>query len=460
MNFKLSSYALLAGVACLMASCLGDDDVNVTTYDDVSVTSVTFGKLTFERTTLSKEGKDSTYTQTYDAANYAIHVDQKTRTIFNTDSLPMGTKLDKMFITVSTKNGGVALLKKNGQYNMVSSSDTLDLSSGNDTLTVFSNSGLYKRDYVVKFVVHQEMPDSFTWSKPAVVESVKALTGAKALSCGNGVYVLGSNGTNAVLYKTALSGVNFAECNVGKVLGVATQAVSDGKTIYLYDAAAQAIYSSEDGIAWTTNESAALADVKSIVAADCGKVYGMSADGSIVSADAPFNAWTVESLDITPYQWTTDNALAEAKKYLPATDFASAVLPVRMNKAMHNIVVVGNRNETGDKTAVVWNRIVDHNGAHEEPWAYSAFNETARYSLPKMPSISLASHGDMLIAIGSPYSKIYCSRDNGVNWKQDEAIVLPNGFEATSATMTVDANNIIWLIATDGGKVWTGRLHK
>ena len=95
-----SIYLLLTAIIVLV-SCSKTDDTSVTLYSDAAITGFTLGTLS--RTV------DGTTTSYY-GSSYAFTIDQITRSVYNNDSLPVGTDATAILCTISTLNNGIPML--------------------------------------------------------------------------------------------------------------------------------------------------------------------------------------------------------------------------------------------------------------------------------------------------------------------------------------------------------------
>lgn len=103
-------------------------------------------------------------------------IDLNAGVIFNADSLPKGTKIDKLVpsITFATSvsaatihvTGGTIMADSTLNF-MEHPGDSIDF-TGNVTLNVTAADGNTRRSYTLKVNVHKEVPDSLVWDKMAV----------------------------------------------------------------------------------------------------------------------------------------------------------------------------------------------------------------------------------------------------------------------------------------------------
>lgn len=163
----------------LLVSCFDDDEVNDYNYNDLILTNLTFGTLPRVMHTTNKAGGDSTFMSTVSATNvYPFTIDQVNNVAYNLDSLPVGTKADKIiFSTFTVKDGSFAVKSlKTGQDTAYVVADTLDFSQGHREFQLFGVDGTSRRTYRVEVRIHQQKEDSVTWTKYGLDDFNQRLT--------------------------------------------------------------------------------------------------------------------------------------------------------------------------------------------------------------------------------------------------------------------------------------------
>lgn len=155
-------------VVLLFSSCLkGNDDDNLTSYNDMAITAFTLGTLNQYLHTTSSTGADSTYKKTLTGTSYQFHIDQIKREISNPDSLPVGTDVKHVICNISSYNGGVVVFEsitKPDSLYYHSSSDSIDFSQPRKVRVYAYNSANYST-YTIRVNVHQQDGDGFSWNK-------------------------------------------------------------------------------------------------------------------------------------------------------------------------------------------------------------------------------------------------------------------------------------------------------
>lgn len=128
-------------------------------------------------------------------------IDLNNAQIFNADSLPYGTPVNKLVPVIkmldNVSKAEIKVQRANGTdtvYNyLLSSTDSIDFSNGPAYLTVASPSGDLERTYTIKVNVHKLVSDSLMWSETARTElptSLAALTAQRTVKMGSKTYCL------------------------------------------------------------------------------------------------------------------------------------------------------------------------------------------------------------------------------------------------------------------------------
>ena len=177
----LTAAAVLAGAA----SCNSDTESDLTLPSSVMVTSFS---LTDDDKVLNN--LDSVF----------FSIDLNKGLIFNADSMPYGTKIDKLIPVIVTSGVSSAQLvvtrpnKADTIYNYLeNSTDSIDFSNGPVTLRLKSLSGSTHKDYNIYVNVHKVKGDSLVWNRlertslPSIFNVVNSQQSAKS---GNTVYCL------------------------------------------------------------------------------------------------------------------------------------------------------------------------------------------------------------------------------------------------------------------------------
>lgn len=461
MKRYLGPMGLLLSAVLLLASCLKNDDEDVTLYDDTAITSFQITTAKIYKHTVSSVGADSVYVETSTAvSNYPFSIDHLNGTIVNRDSLPAGTDASKLLCSYTSKNNGYVLIKSVGSDSLryLSTTDSTDFTTDR-TLTVLSSDGQHSRNYTVTVNVHKEDGSQFVWHDQVQNPAFDSFQGLKAVVLDSSLYVYGCQGQATKGYVlSARNGEGWKE------LGVAfgpdaykSVAVKDGH-IYLLDNGALQV--SDNGENFTAVASAT--PLTQLLGASYTELYALSADSQLVVSTDGGHTWGVDALD------------TDASR-LPSLDLTLSHTAFAYSDSTDYVLLAGNRPLTVDstgRTATVWRKIVEYASVKEPAqWSYMAFDDTNHYPLPRLSQLTVLPYDKKYLAFGaagmggcteSAFDRVYESVDGGLTWKVSASYSLPATFDATTATYaaTVDAANNIWLVNGKTGRVWKGRLNR
>lgn len=148
----------------MMMSCMNSSDSDSTSYTDAAISSFSIGSLKRTQHTTSSTGADSTYTTTVSGAAYDFEIDHTGCRIYNPDSLPMGTDVSRVLVSMSAYNNGTILIKDvaSDTLRFYNSTDSIDFTKPR-IITALSNDGQGTRKYTVNINVYQEDPYAFVW---------------------------------------------------------------------------------------------------------------------------------------------------------------------------------------------------------------------------------------------------------------------------------------------------------
>lgn len=446
----------------MFASCLNDNDRDITYYDDTAITAFTLGKLSLRVDSTTKDGKkDSVYYRKLDAKNYVFYIDQINKRVYNLDSLPYGVNQKKIVGTFSTRNAGVVTLKsltsdstayyKNGQ-------DSVDFTSER-TFVVYSNSQKYSQKYTIDVRVHKQKPNDFKWNNLATVSAFASLQGLRVANAGSMVLVFGSTGSATVVYGSPIAdGKSWAKLapSFSPDANAWKNAVSFNGTAYVLSGGR--LWKSDDATSWTDLGVAASGMSRLLGASNAG-LHLLGADGQLYLA----KAGTTQ---------IASQALAANSAYLPQQDFNLVVWNHSASDKTEQVVLLGNRTEAGhasDSAPVVWGKVFEYGQASStQKWAYYNSLE-AEPRLPRMSNLQVVVHGPVLLAVGGAgmgasssvqaLKDVYVSVDGGLSWRTNRIYTMPTDIakNTTHFAMGADKDNHIWLVCAGTGKVWRVR---
>lgn len=371
-------------------------------------------------------------------------------TIFNADSLPYGTKINRLLVTLTTDACSTIELHipRPGQSDTVvnyrtNPNDSIDFSNGPVKLHLVSYDKTAERDYTISVNVHKLVPDSLTWNRMAHRNLPTALsgglTGQKTVKRGDNIVCL-TQTANA--YSISTSDNIFENkwqssiINPGFTPIVSSFAATD-EAFYLL---------SDDNCLYTTD-----GDYNSWqqVATGWTHIYGTygsmilgvaDIDGTLCHVTYPAGKVTPVPADC-PVEATSDLAQIDSR-------WANTT----------QVLMAGGKLADGSATNAIW-------GFDGNTWALignslpkklsnvALFN----YTVTKTDTVSWrVQRNEVLIAMlgadnsNNPDSKVYVSRDNGINWKVgDQLLQLPSFFPIISGCQVLVVDTRMPLTRSD-----------
>lgn len=452
---------ILLSAVLLFASCIDDDKIEVTLYDDIAITAFGISSAKIYKHTTSSTGTDSVYSE-MDATvkNYPFHIDHLRGEIYNTDSLPAGIDASKAFCTYSTKNSGIAYIENfmGDSVSILSTADTVDFSAPR-YVRVYAMDNSSSRRYKITVNVHQENSGEFHWNRMADCADMTALNGMKAVTTGRRLIVFGTDGNSTKIYTTGITDGNIWTTE-NTVLGSEAwrNVALTGDKLYVLDG--NVLYVSADG-GRSFNRAGESIGISRLIGGSTTALYAIGTDGRIMfSADGG-------------QTWEAD-IMADNMAWMPSEDINFCRTTFRFTPNTDYLLLTGNRSATehpGDTHAVVWRKISEY-APDSKPgqWIYMNMDDTDKYPLPKMENITVFGYGNSLLALGGKekdteegetLKNIYESRDGGITWKKSSEYPMPDGLDRNIATFaaTTDTDNNIWIVCAGTGQVWRGRLN-
>lgn len=449
-----------------MSSCLKDNETEVVTYDDTAVTAFSLGTLTRTMHTTSSKGEDSTYVVNVTGTKYPFSIDQQRGLIYNADSLPVGTKVDRVVCTLSTKNSGTAVFNlrtKDGTLDSLvvySNTDSIDLSKPTE-LRVYAMSGRAYRKYTVQVNVHEEEADEFRWTKALDNELNFAKTPQlRLLSVGERPYVLFTADNGSTMLADLRQHIADATSDTGvmQILSPSAfdNAVSNGNTLYVLEKEGCKLHAiGTDGLGNETHvdhEGCDTSVVDRLGGASAKEIYALSKQGTLIVSTDGCRSWQEESLD-------SDADL------LPTENINCTLHRLRTNDTMERVLLVGT--QPGKDYALVWMKIADETQPGAGRWMLLADGTKGEgdYRLPSKESLSIVGYDDKDMGLGmsadGTLAAILLSADGGINWKSSATYAWPEGLSGKGwLAACADKSGTLWVVLGETGQVWRGRLNR
>lgn len=440
-----------AAMACLvMGSCFSDSDSdNTHTSGHCAITTAALGNLTRTVYVKNSNGVDTSYQVALAGAAYPLYIDQLRQEIYNPDSLPMNTHVDKVLFSAINGDGVIGYITPYGNDTLFNAKDTIDCSVP-VIFTCHSSDGNQQKNYRLTVNVHKMASEAFTWAK--VCEMPDAFAGVsaqKAFLLDSTIVIVGlKNGqpwwaSCPMSDPAAWQSGELANMNGLDVAGV--QKLGDS----LYATADAGVMVSANGRTWR-NVGGEM-EPQHLVGASKSELYGFR-DGKIWNSTDGIT-WQCDSAD-------SDLAL------FPSQATASTWLQMNFNMAF-SYALIGGRisSDDGTYTPVVWKKTIDSRGNNTEPWTLYAQNEGGPNTYPTNGGMVMLNYDEKVYALcleGDTLSNFYFSSDAGRNWVEQSSTsyLHPRALQAENFSAVVDSDNYIWIILAPSGTVWRGRLNR
>ena len=461
---------MLAFSAVLLTGCLSsDDDTTSAETNGCYISSAGFTYLRKHFTVKKYEGTDSTYEYdsiySYLASDYMITVDQLNGTIYNRDSLPSGTLLDKVPLSI-TYVGGTMYWRSTEAFDddpwtSFSSGDSLDLT--NDlNIKVSATDGSY-RIYRAHLNVHTTEGDTLRWSEMPGCDAFAEGNVMKSFIMDDKPAVLVKNGSSIKLYTPKNDACEWQENSLSGLpsdadlmtLSMAGYWTDEDPTFYL-SCADGSIYYSSDAQNWQKMQVATETGMELVGASDSclyavkhttvlGKKSGMLMCCNLRSDAKEFK---VEVLDDDVSGLPVDTTLW--------TNYWQPTTQDVMRLILMGTTADGKHHTTWTKswaTDLMWTGSQVENEVDESWMMYNRTWDDIEL-LPAMKNPQMMYYNETLIAFGGAtyngkhpaMDSIYVSKDNGMTWRVDWTMPV-----ASALTKAYKDN----MTATfDGASIW------
>ena len=453
-NMKLRVLNIIVSLfitACTISSCLDSDVVEYEYSSNASITafSITDSIITYYPAVVN--GKDTTLSTAVVGAKYPFVINQHEGLIYNSDSLPVGTDISKVVVNITADTQGIYIVAE--KDSLWEKADSLNFENPIQ-FKVLAEIGTFGRTYTAKINVHQQEPDSLTWTN-INANFPKTIQKQKAVCNNNCIYVFAEDGTQVVMTKTA-DGKNWSELTA---IDIPTQTDYSSVMVWgnqFYILSEKELYTSNDGLQWIKVESAQkitrlLANIHTehnhkIIGVDHENYYIESEDGVI---------------------W---NRYETMPTKFPTSQISSVSYALETNNKLGRIVLIGNNDIATDTITSVWTTLTT-----ETYWT-DLLIEDQNYACPRLENSQLIQYNGLLYMFGGPklnmgeaqaFEHFYVSKDNGISWEAiTKKVMFPQEFNALyeeaegNYSCVVDDQQFIWFMWSQTGEVWRGRINK
>lgn len=409
--------------------------------------SFSIGDLKSQYPTFTAEGLDTFETKTITGSSLSFSIDQAAGLVYNADSLPFATKVDKVVVNMGLSGYATIMNDTTGLYETFLSTDSLDFTTPRKFRITSLNSE-YHKDYTISVNVHQVEPELMVWNR---VDMDFAIQPQRAIEYNGDMCLFGEEDGIPVVATSPLDGApSFCVAPLDSL-----PATADLSTVQLfggalYLVAADGIYTSHNAIEWSL----------------CHACSGAIA--IVGASDSDGKMWVATDSELLT---TADGVNYENAGTLPE-DFplygvSIVSYPLKHNKGIVRYMLVGYTTEAMDGAPAVWSKL-----STEDGWTRY---ESSAYPCPSLRGLTVVRYDDFLYAFGGAgevqgeavkaFTSFYISRDNGITWKAPEGFYqrMPAELQGNDAQFaaTVDSGNHMWIVC--GGEksvVWKGLINR
>lgn len=150
-------------------SCIGSDK-EVDLYDEACINGITITAMNRLEHTIGEDWQNSTY-KVKVTSFPTLTIDQKNYKIYNTDSLPFESVMDRILVSIekTAYSGAIVIRSIDGEdlWKVYNSADSIDFSKPRE-IRVLNTDGSKYRSYQVNLVAHQVPTDKILWEQAPI----------------------------------------------------------------------------------------------------------------------------------------------------------------------------------------------------------------------------------------------------------------------------------------------------
>ena len=422
-------------LACtVFTSCLNSNEEEITLYNDAAITEMTLGNL-IQRDPV-----------THASTVLTGSVYQIGYTISNRYSLPVGTVVNGITCTLSTKNSSGVIIRQladTTNYDWYSSSLEIDFSQPR-LFRVISTDGSYVRTYTVTLNVKKTATKTF-WTTAGDTTLLGGFDNLRLMAVDTMLIAFGEQSGALTVCRSTNQGKSWKALVPDVTLSADAwkNMVARNDTLFVLDS--NTLLCSTDGEQWQ-QKGTGLMGLKQLVGVSTDELFAISTDSMMmVSGDNGAN-WTADQTDSS---LSTDSV----KHLLGLRAIASTTFPYAPVNNADYVLLMGH---DGTKT-VVWRKISRRSeGTTTGQWVNIPAESLNKYALNKQDNLSLAYYDSKVLAFGTD-TIVRQSADQGITWQENKTYALPD----TVQTAVVDGKGVLWAIAKEGvkGKVLRGSVY-
>lgn len=431
---------------CVLAlsSCLGNDEVETQTIKDPQVKA-------FSLKNDSVSGLNSV----------KFSIDQLNDRIYNIDSMPYGTKIEKVVCTFTPSSGFYALQvyqEATGDTIMWNGSDSLNFSKPVIFITT-AYDGVTKKTYHAQVNIHQCVPDSLEWGLYTNQMLPKATLNQQVLMSSDSTtyYMYAQTSAGFELYKSPATDTpvwTLATLTGFPADALLKQAAFFNNEVYVPSAAGVLYHSANGSDFVPVTGSPVIAALYGAINKDSNSDPVLSLlvkDGNAYRFAAMSESGTFSLGEVAPDQF-------------PVEGFSSHSYT---SMYYERLMVVAGKTKANQLTNAAWSTF------DGKSWALLT-DESSSY-FEKKEGAALAYYDDKfyliggLNASGNGSKEIHLSIDKGVSWAlADSMVMLPSAFADRGYSSVVVEKNKYMLIfggktsnnAASLNEIWRGRINR
>lgn len=437
----------------LLSSCLGSDDNNFE-YD------------------IPKNCQISAFTLKHDSipelSTTKFTIDQIGGRIFNQDSLPYGTEIDKVVATVTYMSpisiGAIQVMQEAvGDTIYWNGTDSLDYSKPVKFL-ITAYDGVTKKAYETKLNVHQVLPDSMVWVMEDVTLPGTTVAERKVIAFASEneeqyyMYTRESDGNH--LYTASPS--DLSVWTPQELTGLPENQINwEFLTEYenkLYvPSSDQKLYYSINGKTWEAVENA-----PSVIS-----ILGVLREET--TAQKPSALAIIASIGGTPHFANMNKSGVWTEGKIVPTQFPLSGAAALSYNLMYRerLLLAGGKTAGENILADIWSTMDGLDWVSISPVPTHSFGNREGASIALYDSTFFLVGG--FDKEGKALKDIYRSKDHGITWTlSDSLVVMPQDYKARGyASMVLDKENNMYLFGgkdakgkTDLKELWRGRINR
>lgn len=369
---------------------------------------------------------------------YKFTIDQLTRTIYNVDSLPVGsdTIIDRILIDTLSVTGIVTSGENDTIFQI---RDSVDLRQPLK-LKVHATDGITTREYTIKVNVHKQDPDSLVWVNMEQPLPNTPIEQQKSVILNGNQLLVFTSYDDVYQATTDISPFQWQHQTVtGLPTDIKLSSITNfQEKLYIVTESGKT-FSSSNGLTWQEVSTLGMQTV-TLVTSFPDKLIGIQN----VNGENYF----CTSSDGLVWTYKEENEYKVSPNF-PINDIYSTVFTTK--NGVEKAVVVGNTTNEGTAT-VPW---FSMDGA-----SWTSLDTPDTYC-PKMENPCIMYYGEAFYIMGGEFNAIYKSLA-GIAWYETKTkFLLPKAMKGNNAySMAIDKNNYIWIIIGQQNSVWRGRLNR